>query len=366
MTAFDDKGKAWDAYQSELFRGWVPSEAVPEKITPGLTWCGGKMSLDVWREALAFLLWGFRRDGGENQGRFYYNTQTRAWAFVATPQWASTSLSTTEIPADHPQHGGLWAPIDLEFKPPWVSVGTIHTHAKAPAFQSGTDRHDESTQQGLHVTVGHCDKLELSVHARVVFKGGEYAADLGEWVQLPDVQLGGRPLVELLPAKLVEPIHRALLACPPPPTHPFPKDWEARVVAPETVWGAAAVWGATHSHRVVGDPSWRGGVAARLPVGPGVSTLGVAPNEVAPNEAAFIKALKEELDLMEWSDGTTLPATSVREDVLADPLTYWRHGGHPVERVMVRLALDHNLGPGQVRRLLEQMVTPVNVIPFGA
>lgn len=45
----------------------------------------------------------------------------------------------------------------------WNMVGTIHSHCNFDAFHSGTDEHDESTFDGLHITIGHVDQDHVSL-----------------------------------------------------------------------------------------------------------------------------------------------------------------------------------------------------------
>jgi hypothetical protein len=50
---------------------------------------------------------------------------------------------------------------------PWVPVGTIHSHCNFSAFHSGTDTHDESTFDGIHITLGHVDRDQFSMVSSV-------------------------------------------------------------------------------------------------------------------------------------------------------------------------------------------------------
>lgn len=51
----------------------------------------------------------------------------------------------------------------------WQMVGTIHSHCDFSAFHSGTDTHDESTFDGIHITLGHVNRDNFSMVASVAF-----------------------------------------------------------------------------------------------------------------------------------------------------------------------------------------------------
>lgn len=49
----------------------------------------------------------------------------------------------------------------------WQMVGTIHSHCDFSAFHSGTDVGDESTFDGIHITLGHVDRVQFSMASSV-------------------------------------------------------------------------------------------------------------------------------------------------------------------------------------------------------
>lgn len=49
----------------------------------------------------------------------------------------------------------------------WQMVGTIHSHCDFSAFHSGTDTHDESTFDGVHITLGHVNRPQFSMCASI-------------------------------------------------------------------------------------------------------------------------------------------------------------------------------------------------------
>ncbi len=56
----------------------------------------------------------------------------------------------------------------------YKSVGTIHSHCNFSAYHSGTDVNDESTFDGLHITLGHVDRKTPSVASSVVVNNNRF------------------------------------------------------------------------------------------------------------------------------------------------------------------------------------------------
>lgn len=51
----------------------------------------------------------------------------------------------------------------------WQMVGTIHSHCDFSAFHSGTDTFDESTFDGIHITIGHVNRDQFSMCSSLAF-----------------------------------------------------------------------------------------------------------------------------------------------------------------------------------------------------
>lgn len=51
----------------------------------------------------------------------------------------------------------------------WQMVGTIHSHCDFSAFHSGTDVHDEDSFDGIHITLGHVNKEQISMESSISF-----------------------------------------------------------------------------------------------------------------------------------------------------------------------------------------------------
>lgn len=71
-------------------------------------------------------------------------------------------------------------PIGLEYFPPTdlgenlVILGDIHSHARLPAYSSGTDIDDESFRPGLHVVVGRLHQEPPDIHVEAVADGTRF------------------------------------------------------------------------------------------------------------------------------------------------------------------------------------------------
>ena len=143
--------------------GYRPEDVtlpVVDKI-PAVLWTGGRIPVALWREVLAFFKWSYDTTKSEVQVRLFYNPKTKEWKAHAFPQEKGTSLAAREI-EKHPNREE-----DMALFKGWRMWGTVHHHCSIGAFQSGTDRTDEESQAGIHITVGHMDKPEHDLHSRV-------------------------------------------------------------------------------------------------------------------------------------------------------------------------------------------------------
>ncbi len=65
--------------------------------------------------------------------------------------------------------------------------GSIHSHANASAFHSGTDDGDELNSDGFHAVIGNLDKPERTYSSRFMIMGTEFQGLLRDWVDRPEV-----------------------------------------------------------------------------------------------------------------------------------------------------------------------------------
>lgn len=216
------KGKTFRRIQEDGFDGYGEMRVPPHpEADPFIKWNGPKISLEEWARILAFFEWSNKTYHGEAQVRLFANFGTGrivAWAF---PQF-SEGMTTRENEND----------------PAWQSnadrvstadgyryCGTVHHHCGMGAFQSGVDKSDETTQNGLHITVGKIGCDTYDIHARVCLNGNQQQANLAEWFEKPAD-------FEQLPAMFrcfEDSMFRALLLMPPALDTPFPIEWRMNV-----------------------------------------------------------------------------------------------------------------------------------------
>jgi hypothetical protein len=171
-----------------MYAGLLAFDPEPSGPLPPITYKGLKMPLSVWQRAVQFMLWTYDDYKGESQGRFVY-AQAKGWGFVVLPQNKRAGLSTTEI-LNHPSRQPIvsWMNrVGCDF------LGTLHHHCSAGAFQSGTDKNDEMTQMGLHITLGNLNSSTMTIHMRFVLRGIQYEVKPEEWFDFPAELLTKHP-----------------------------------------------------------------------------------------------------------------------------------------------------------------------------
>ena len=206
-----------------------PQEMAVPKISmlPPIRWQGRGMSLALWRQVLSFFAWGQKEYKSEQQVRLYFNPEEKrkredAWAVWAPPQEGRKGMTTDEID-DHAD----WEAQRAQFGDPWEYFGTVHHHCSSSAFQSGTDKDDEDSVNGIHITVGYMDKPVHDLHMRVVFKGQQTTAVPLDWFELPQASLN---FINQLTPDLQEKVVKHLMAGAAPEGTTFPDYWKENVL----------------------------------------------------------------------------------------------------------------------------------------
>jgi len=159
------KDKIWQQVTREgLDEAYVEVQA--EKSAPSHRWTGGLISWALRDQIHAQFEAVNARHHCESQCRLFYNTQTRQWAAWFYKQ-TKTGMTSKEvgIGTDDPEYTQF--AVDG-----WGEFGSWHHHCSARAFQSGTDKTDESDRPGLHITTGGIGGKEYSLHARYLFAYG--------------------------------------------------------------------------------------------------------------------------------------------------------------------------------------------------
>jgi len=137
-----------------------------ENIGP-LAWKGHKIGAPMLRTIKEFLAYAYKKYGGEAQVRLFYHEE-HGWGAHPFPQYASSTLSTKEIPK-HEQCDVIRAKF-----PGYTEFGSVHSHCACSAFQSGIDLHDELKSAGFHITFGSMHggpASQWTYHRRVSFRG---------------------------------------------------------------------------------------------------------------------------------------------------------------------------------------------------
>jgi len=86
-----------------------------------------------------------------------------------------------EVPEQEVSHGGVDYESDLTYDG-YLRIGTIHSHCDFGAFHSGTDKDDEETWDGIHITVGHVNSDHLTITASIVANGSRFWVDPMDYI----------------------------------------------------------------------------------------------------------------------------------------------------------------------------------------
>jgi len=78
--------------------------------------------------------------------------------------------------------------IQYQFGPPrndgYILIGSIHSHGSMGAFHSGTDKHDETSFDGLHITIGQLSKDDyyFTFSSQLVVNGHRQDYPVDKWL----------------------------------------------------------------------------------------------------------------------------------------------------------------------------------------
>src|SRR5262245_50673200 len=185
-----------------------------------LKWLGPKISVELWHAVLAFFRDTFNDTKSECQVRLYVNTTEKKWAAWAFPQEAKTHMSAREVNnPDATEQRAMFK--DSEG---WTYCGTVHHHCDSGAFQSSTDRHNEHTQDGLHITIGKLGCVQYDMHARFYLSGAEFNPDMSAFWDIGSVAFG------MVPHELHDLVARHQMTMPAPIATTYPDQWKANLI----------------------------------------------------------------------------------------------------------------------------------------
>lgn len=126
-----------------------------------------KMPWDDWCQIVAFHKWSVATYRAETCISHLIDRNMN-WVHCPFHQQVRRGAMTIEVKYDTPENMEVERKLREELG---VEIngfhGSTHNHVVSSAFSSGTDVSDETTKQGIHITVGKCDKDEIDIHGRV-------------------------------------------------------------------------------------------------------------------------------------------------------------------------------------------------------
>jgi hypothetical protein len=241
--------QVFEWYEDPLFQGYV---AVPlPKSPPWVGYHGPKIPMEEWRKILAFFRWSYDESKSETQVRLYFHPAEGLWRAWAFPQEYGSGMTTKELPEDNcdeRRRAGIGSG--------WLVGGTVHHHCSSKAFQSGTDKSNEETQNGIHITVGQIDKSFHDLHGRVSFKKHFYEAAWSEWFELP-------PGLDGLPSAFHDEVTEYFLCEANDNPDGFPAEWKANLIKKVWVSQSNPGWWKGENNSAAGtEADWTSSTAA--------------------------------------------------------------------------------------------------------
>jgi len=126
-------------------------------VKPYVNFTAQKIPYSLLEDVIAFFGEVYRKFQSEAVGYLYYRSEDGQWDFMVPKQSASAAHAKYE--GAPPQRAG------------WQCAGTIHSHGSMSAFHSGTDDADEEFFDGIHITIGRCDQLNVEFSTSIVVNG---------------------------------------------------------------------------------------------------------------------------------------------------------------------------------------------------
>lgn len=225
----DGKGEFFVLFNTPLVRGYMP---VPiPKSTPVLRWNGPKIDLvTAWYPALKFMQ---EHKKHEVVLRLFMSKDKETIYIFPLSQIYGTGMSVKEEITKEERE--WWAKEGL------IEAGTLHSHCESSAFASGTDKQDERTRDGLHLTVGKLANNQFDIHSRMVWtvpgeeQDGKLIRASSTTVQEPELLdwFIFPPHIERFIAfepELQDDIIKYALCKPPPRDTTYPKEWKDKLL----------------------------------------------------------------------------------------------------------------------------------------
>ena len=209
-------GRPVKRVQTTFYAGLTEDTSVKltEVKDPGYAWKGRKIAYDLWVQIACFLRWTQKEFKEEALITLFYNTNQNTWAAWAFPQ-EPNGMAIKSLQDDH-----QYKEDRKKFGTDWIQFGSVHHHCTSKAFQSSTDRDDEISRDGIHITLGDMTDDQMDVHCRQVFNGIMSDTTLSEWVEAP-------AWIAQVPKALRHEFTYWAMTCIR--EEPFPEDWKSRV-----------------------------------------------------------------------------------------------------------------------------------------
>lgn len=167
----------------------VPMKTMPEHLaevdkekTGGhFVFTADSLPPELMAQVVAWFRRVFETHGTEAEVLLTYNeTGTPKYrTFIPTQKNSSVSVTSIHDPS-HIRKG-------------WQLVGSIHSHCDFSAFHSGTDTHDASTFNGLHITIGKVNTDTPEYAAMVMMNGVRFDYEVDQIADLSLVGTGSAP-----------------------------------------------------------------------------------------------------------------------------------------------------------------------------
>lgn len=216
-------------FSTPLVTGYMP---VPiPRANPVLHWRGPKIDLvKSWHPALAFMSRHLKHE--VCMRLFMTRARDEILVFPLTQAYGTGMSVKEEITKEERE---WWAQEGL------IEAGTVHSHCDMGAFASSTDKHDEQTRDGLHLTIGKLKSNQFDIHARMTWTipGEEREGrivraacstsqqpNLTEWFAMPSHVL---EFIAQEP-ELEDSVIKYMLTKPPAKDVIYPEAWNAKLL----------------------------------------------------------------------------------------------------------------------------------------
>lgn len=144
-----------------------------EKLEPGLKVYTPKLPYEILRQAEQFFAAVYAKYKSEAIMLLALSMEDKKWVPII-PEQTTRGL-----------HVDYVIPTTLNLPEHYKLFGSIHSHAGAPSFHSGTDDKDELYSDGFHVVIGSFDKDTHDMCCRFVVQGVVFKAELKDWLEMP-------------------------------------------------------------------------------------------------------------------------------------------------------------------------------------